>query len=124
MVSQQELQTTFEKIHQGGATAVCPLSDRFLLQKYEQPLKAFNTPPQVFDLVYFDAFAPSKQPAMWEFTLLHKVWQMMKNGGIMVTYCAQGRLKHQLRALGMDVETIPGPPGKREMTSAQKKNSV
>ena len=49
---------------------------------------------------------------------------MMKDEGVMVTYCAQGRFKRQLKALGMDVETLPGPPGKKEMTRVQKGGHV
>ncbi len=123
-VTHQTLQATFEKIHQGAATSSCHLSDRFLLHKYEQPLEAFSTAPNTFDIVYFDAFAPSKQPAMWQFTLLQKICQMMKNRGIIVTYCAQGKLKRHLKELGMYVEVIPGPPGKKEMTRAQKRGCI
>ena len=123
-VTPQALQEIFEKIHQGAATSSCHLSDRFLLQKYAQPLEAFSTASNTFDIVYFDAFAPSKQPSMWQFTLLQKVCQMMKNRGILVTYCAQGKLKRHLKALGMYVEVLPGPPGKRAMTRAQKRGCV
>lgn len=122
-ITYQDLQATFEQIHQGAATSSCHLSDHFLLQKNECPLQNFYAPPNTFDLVYFDAFSPSKQPAVWGSTVLQKVSQMMKHHGIVVTYCAQGKLKRHLRQLGMYVETLPGPPGKREVTRAHK-NSV
>ncbi|HRI78041.1 MAG TPA: tRNA (5-methylaminomethyl-2-thiouridine)(34)-methyltransferase MnmD [Cyclobacteriaceae bacterium] len=68
-----------------------------------------------FDLVYYDAFAPSKQPAMWTIDILKKITDAMAFGGILVTYCAKGQLKRDLRTLGLTFETLPGPPGKKEM---------
>jgi len=120
-ITYQMLQETFEKIHQKEITSYCNLSEHFSLYKYKQPLEAFLAPSHTFDIVYFDAFSPSKQPAMWTANVLQQVYHMMKPRGIIVTYCAQGKFKHHLRALGMCVETISGPPGKREMTRAQKK---
>ncbi len=73
-----------------------------------------------FDLCYFDAFAPSKQPEIWEITILEKVGNALVNGGVLVTYCSRGQLKRDLKTLGFDVETLPGPPGKKEMVRATK----
>lgn len=116
----QGLQTTFEKLHQGAATSCCRLSDYFLFKKSHYSLQDFSTMSNAFDIVYFDAFSPNKQPAMWSVDVLQKVYQMMKHHGIMVTYCAQGKLRRDLKQLGMHAETLPGPPGKKEMTRAQK----
>jgi tRNA U34 5-methylaminomethyl-2-thiouridine-forming methyltransferase MnmC len=44
----------------------------------------------------------------------------MDVGSVFVTYCASGQLKRDLRALGLNVESLAGPPGKREMVRAQK----
>jgi tRNA U34 5-methylaminomethyl-2-thiouridine-forming methyltransferase MnmC len=41
-------------------------------------------------------------------------------GGVLVTYCAKGQVKRDLKTAGFKVETLPGPPGKREMTRAIK----
>jgi len=119
-ITYKGLQATFEKLHQGAATSFCKLSDYFLLKKSNRSLQDFSAPPNTFDIVYFDAFSPNKQPAMWSVDLLQKVYHMMKHHGIMVTYCAQGKLKRDLKRLGMHVESLPGPPGKKEMTRARK----
>ena len=116
----RELQTTFEQLHREAATSACQLSDHFLFQKQICALQTFCMPPNTFDIVYFDAFSPNKQPEMWSVDMLQKVYDMMKPRGIMVTYCAQGKLKRHLKQLGMRVDTLPGPPGKKEMTRAQK----
>ncbi|MEY4803499.1 MAG: hypothetical protein RL331_12 [Bacteroidota bacterium] len=73
-----------------------------------------------FDLIYYDAFGPKAQPEMWAPTIFEKLFQLMKPGAALVTYCAQGQFKRDLKHLGLKVEGLPGPPGKREMTRAFK----
>lgn len=92
----------------------------FKLLKLEKSLQSVELDPRQFDLVYFDAFAPNKQPELWELQILEKVAGTMKAGGVFVTYCAKGQLKRDLKALGLRVESLPGPPGKREMVRAVK----
>ena len=48
------------------------------------------------------------------------MYDLLSQGGVLVTYCAQGQFKRNLKELGFDVENLPGPPGKREMTRAIK----
>jgi tRNA U34 5-methylaminomethyl-2-thiouridine-forming methyltransferase MnmC len=69
-----------------------------------------------FDLIYYDAFGPKAQPEMWELVIFEKLYALLNTGGTLVTYCAQGQFKRHLKSLGMRVEGLPGPPGKREMT--------
>jgi tRNA U34 5-methylaminomethyl-2-thiouridine-forming methyltransferase MnmC len=73
-----------------------------------------------FDIVYYDAFGPRAQSEMWSKQTLQKVVDVMQHNGVFVTYCAKGQLKRDLKELGMIVETLPGPPGKREMVRAIK----
>ena len=73
---------------------------------------------QLFDLIFYDAFAPSKQPDLWTLEILTKVASTLKEGGLFVTYCAKGQVKRDLTSLGLNVETLPGPPGKKEMIRA------
>ena len=76
--------------------------------------------PQLFDVIYFDAFAAVHQPEMWgEEAIAHTV-SFLKTGGAFVTYAITGNLKRQLKALGFTVEKAPGAPGKREMLRATK----
>ena len=73
-----------------------------------------------YNLVYYDAFAPEKQPEMWEPEIFEKIYNAMAPGGILVTYCAKGQLRRMLQGIGFRVERIPGPPHKRHMTRATK----
>ena len=71
-----------------------------------------------YNLVYYDAFGPTAQPELWGIPVLKKIRNAMARNGVLVTYCAQGQFKRNLRALGFQVESLPGPPGKREMVRA------
>ncbi len=79
------------------------------------PLGAAN-----YHLIYFDAFAPQKQPELWTAAIFRTLFAATAPGGVLVTYCAQGQFRRDLRAAGWRVEKLPGPPGKREMTRAVK----
>lgn len=76
-----------------------------------------------YDIIYYDAFGPVKQPEMWLPETLKVAVDLLKPGGILTTYCAQGQFKRNLRALDMHVEAVKGPAGKREMTIARKLTS-
>ena len=95
------------------------LSKHFQFIKLQQRFESLDF-DAVFDVVYFDAFAPTAQPELWEPALLEKVVRAMAPGGIFVTYCAKGAVKRALKTLGLEVEALQGPPGKREMTRAHK----
>ena len=73
-----------------------------------------------FDIIYFDAFAPNSQPELWDELVLEKMYKALKTEGILVTYCAKGVVKRTLKKIGFEVESLKGPPGKREMTRAIK----
>ena len=75
--------------------------------------------PQNIDVVYFDAFAPEKQPEMWSEELFMRIYEAMVPGGILTTYCAKGEIRRRLQRVGFIVERLAGPPGgKREILRA------
>jgi tRNA U34 5-methylaminomethyl-2-thiouridine-forming methyltransferase MnmC len=73
-----------------------------------------------YDLIYFDAFGPDKQPEMWTKELFAGIASITNKNGILVTYSAKGEVKRNLRDSGFEVALIPGPPGKRQMIRAVK----
>lgn len=73
-----------------------------------------------YDLIYFDAFGPRAQAEMWDVSVFELLHRALKPNGVLVTYCAMGQFKRDLKSLGFVVERLPGPPGKREMTRAIK----
>ena len=93
------------------------LTTHFSIQKREVKIQDFAAVENV-DLIYFDAFGPRVQAEMWEYPILEKMYQSLNAGGALVTYCAQGQFKRDLKSVGFILESLPGPPGKREMTRA------
>ena len=89
----------------------------------DKQLAVIGEPPAnySFDLVYFDAFAPEKQPELWSEELFRNIYSCMNYNGILTTYCAKGVIRRLLQAVGFTVERLPGPPGgKREILRAGK----
>lgn len=113
-------QVDFDLIHEAEWNKMISLDDRFSLMKIEEKIESFSMTENSFDLIYFDAFGPRAQAEMWDVQILEKMFKGLKDGGVLVTYCARGQFKRDLKALGFTVEVLPGPPGKREMTRAWK----
>ncbi len=117
MLGLAEEQPVFDQIHQSPWNTTTPLTDFFSLRKIRERFEQVEfTEP--FDLIYYDAFAPSAQPELWEAPLMQKLYDSLLPGGVMVTYCASGAFKRTLKSVGFEVQTLKGPPGKREMTRA------
>jgi len=110
----------FDRLHEAKWNEKVDLSKDFVLHKIKGELKECKLSKNYFDLVYYDAFAPSKQADMWDYELLDKVAGTIAERGIFTTYCATGQLKRDLKTIGLEVETLPGPPGKKEMVRATK----
>ena len=109
----------FHRIHQAAWQQPVNLSENFTLLKNQVDLLAYQTTHK-FDLVYFDAFAPDKQPEMWTTAVFTKMYNLLNENGILVTYSAKGSVRRTMQAAGFEVARIPGPPGKREMLRAKK----
>jgi len=90
------------------------IGDNFSLLKRKKKIEEASLPDNVFDLVYFDAFAPSVQPELWKQSIFEKLFNSMKSGGVLVTYSSKGDVKRALKACGFQIEKLPGPKGKRE----------
>lgn len=73
-----------------------------------------------YHCIFFDAFAPNAQPECWETSVFINLFNKLKPGGVLVTYCARGEIRRILNSVGFSVSRISGPPGKREMLRAVK----
>ena len=101
-------------------------SDRtrtFILHKIKEKIERVAL-AGLFDLVYFDAFAPSVQPQIWQEEIFQKIYTILAPDAFLVTYCAQGDFKRTLKKIGFIVESLPGPARKREMTRAKTPQST
>lgn len=110
----------FKKLHEIEWDSEIQLDEHFTLSKIKQKIEEFSVPAHLFDLIYFDAFGPNAQSELWNSDVLQKMNDLLKPNGILVTYCAKGQVKRDLKSVGFKIEALPGPPGKREMTRAIK----
>lgn len=92
-------------------------------RRLERPVQDFAEEAMA-DVVYFDAFAPEKQPGMWSEEVLRRMFRALRPGGVLVTYCAKGEVRRTMQAAGFTVERLPGPRGKREMLRATRPASI
>lgn len=116
----EESQLIFEHMHRSPWESWVKLTDDFMLKKQKGDLLAYQ-PANSFDLIYFDAFAPSSQANLWTEAVMAQVFSWCNEGAIFTTYSAKGDVRRALLAAGFEVEKIPGPPGKREMLRASKR---
>ncbi|MFO7573981.1 MAG: tRNA (5-methylaminomethyl-2-thiouridine)(34)-methyltransferase MnmD [Bacteroidales bacterium] len=107
----------FSLIHNCRWNEVVPINEWFEIMKVEGDLQTFEPTIQA-DIIYFDAFAPSKQPEMWRPEVFQKMALLLGRGGIFVTYSAKGEVRRILQSNGFRVELLPGAKGKREMIRA------
>lgn len=114
-----EEQKSFEQLHRLPWETTQQLDHNFSFKKLKQQIESVAFDNQ-FDIIYFDAFAPNAQPELWELSVFKHMFESLKPGGVLVTYCAKGVVKRTMKAAGFIIEAIPGPPGKREMTRAIK----
>ena len=112
-------QKYFNAIHDLDWGRVGVINNYMTLQKVEQKLEDY-IPRKGIDLVYFDAFGPNFQAEVWDINLFDKLFNYMNFNSVLVTYCAKGKVRRDLQAVGFTVERLPGPPGKREMLRATK----
>ena len=109
----------FKFIHQSSWSKPIEINQQFSLEKSRLELNDFNT-NKFYDIIYFDAFAPSKQPELWKVDVFSKLFNLTSRNGVLVTYCAKGQVRRDLEKVGYFVERLEGPPGKREMLRATK----
>ncbi len=91
----------------------------FSLLKIQCDLLTYE-PETRYDVVYFDAFAPSIQPALWSDLVFRKIFAAMNEGGILSTYSSNTKVQRSLREAGFHINKLAGPPGKREILQAIK----
>lgn len=106
-------------IHASEWEKTTGISDTFSFKKVHTSLQEY-VPDAQYDIVYYDAFAPNAQPELWTTDIFSKLYSMMSDNAMLVTYCSKGDVRRAMLSVGFDVQKIPGPPGKREMLRATK----
>ncbi|MEZ7866620.1 MAG: tRNA (5-methylaminomethyl-2-thiouridine)(34)-methyltransferase MnmD [Paludibacteraceae bacterium] len=108
----------FEKIHSSPWNEKVQITENFTLTKLKADFTKIEL-DEKFDVIYFDAFSPEKQPEMWSEEMFRKLYLCASENAIMTTYCAKGAVRRAMKEAGFTVERLPGPPGKREILRAR-----
>lgn len=116
-----DLDDAFSKMHREKWDSTIQLDPNFQFRKLNGSVLDHLFESNHYHVIFFDAFAPEKQPEMWSVALFTKLYNTLAPGGMLVTYCAKGQFKRDLKAAGFEVETLVGPPGKREMVRGMKR---
>lgn len=115
----------FDALHSSPWEMEVDIDPCFTLLKRELDFTQYAAPAQssTYDVIYFDAFAPEKQPDMWTPDRFALLYDSLNEGGILTTYCAKGSIRRMLQEVGFTMERLQGPPGgKREILRGTKKN--
>lgn len=115
----ENLRDVFQHLHACPSGTKEQISPRFSLLKIAEKLEETTFPLHRYHLVYFDAFSPNVQPELWQPVVFQKIFAAMKEGGLLLTYCAKGTVSRGLKEAGFTVEKLPGPPGKRHILRGQ-----
>lgn len=114
----------FHKIHDCEWNTKVKISEHFYLNKINNDLIEVDYDLlEPFNIIYFDAFGPDKQPEMWTSEIFQKISDKTLDKGIFVTYSAKGEVRRKLTACGFEMERLPGPPGKNQMLRGIKRVS-
>jgi tRNA U34 5-methylaminomethyl-2-thiouridine-forming methyltransferase MnmC len=103
----------FSKMHKSIWNVENEIDLYFSLNKINKSLQEFLIEDK-YDVIYYDAFGPRAQKEMWEKPLFEKLFEMLNTGGKLVTYCAMGQFKRDLKSCGFVVESVPGLQGKEK----------
>lgn len=109
----------FDQLHSAPWNNPIRLTEQFVIHKIPKDIQNYSSEKK-FDLIYFDAFGPDKQPDLWTQEIFDKMYAILLPQGILTTYSAKGTVKRMLLRAGFSIEGLPGPPGKREITRAIK----
>ena len=114
-----EKRQAFEKMHTAEWNVEISITPFFKLKKLEADFTG-SILKDNYDVIYFDAFSPEKQPEMWSRELFEKIYSHCNQGAVLTTYCAKGIVRRAMQTAGFLVERLPGPPGKREILRGRK----
>jgi tRNA U34 5-methylaminomethyl-2-thiouridine-forming methyltransferase MnmC len=111
--------TALPILHQSPWEKPVQVSPYMSLTKLAGELQALDLGSQ-FHLIYYDAFAPSAQPELWEPAIFEQLAALLLPGGMLTTYCAKSYVQRNMRSAGLTVEKHPGPFMKRDILRAVK----
>ncbi|MEK0420208.1 MAG: hypothetical protein RLZZ161_59, partial [Bacteroidota bacterium] len=118
----KESEHIWKSLHNSDWNTEIKIDTHFVLLKNHNEIEEITLSGK-YDIVYYDAFAPSVQPELWSCEIFQKIFDALKPGGILVTYSSAGAVKRALVSVGFQIERLQGPPGKKHMLRGTKSAS-
>lgn len=123
LVDHQQAGHIYEQLHRSSWGNFNEITPGFELRKLQQDIREFEA-QDAYDLIYYDAFGARVQPELWTEAIFETMFTALRPGGVLVTYAAKGSVRRAMQEVGLMVERLPGPPGKREMLRATKSKTA
>ena len=103
-----EYQEYFAEIHSCEWNKMQKISSHFSIHKIQCDFTQYSDLQQ-YNLIFFDAFSPEKQPEMWSEKMFEKLYKHCVKDAVLTTYCAKGAVRRAMTAAGFKVERLSGP---------------
>jgi tRNA U34 5-methylaminomethyl-2-thiouridine-forming methyltransferase MnmC len=113
------LKILFNQLHNCEWNKEVEITPYFTFKKINNSLINYSANKR-FNLVYFDAFAPTVQPEVWTTEVFKKMFRLIETNGVLITYCSKTIVRKAMQEAGFTVTKINGPHGKRDMVRAIK----
>ena len=110
--------------HTAGLHRLC-LSPNVTLDLYfgdalEGMLELFPDCGAIVDCWFMDGFAPSRNPALWDESIIELMWHHSRPESTVSTYSVAGQVRRSLQKAGFQLKRLPGFGNKREMLLAHR----
>jgi tRNA U34 5-methylaminomethyl-2-thiouridine-forming methyltransferase MnmC len=119
--TENEMVVAWNKIQQSEWNKDLSLDESFTLCKQHAGILDYEHNALPYDIIFYDAFAPSVQPELWTEEVFTPLFNALNPEGILVTYSSAGAVKRALMSAGFILQRLSGPPGKKHMLRAIKK---
>ena len=116
-------QTLSLQLHRAEWEKEVEITEYFTLFKTCQSLLTLELPFK-FDVIYFDAFAPTIQPDLWSEDVFRQIFNHLNNNGVLTTYSSKVVVRRAMKAAGFIVEKLAGPKGKAEIVRARRMDNL
>lgn len=87
-------------LHEAPWNVPARITERFRIRKVETSLQDYEF-DTTFDLVYSTLSLRTLQPELWTADVFRRIFDILSEGGLLVTYSAKGTVKRNLREAGI-----------------------
>lgn len=91
---------------------------------YNDARQSIQTLKETYDIVFLDAFTPAKLPTLWSIDFFIKLYELMNNNSLLVTYSNSAAVRHAMIDAGFFVGKIFDKNNRASGTIASKNKNL